>query len=119
METDPKFNAELTAMDLIYLGFNSRVVALDRETGEVAWSWKSPKGMSSYVAVLLDGDKLIVSISGYTYCLDPLTGAQLWFNPLKGFGLGTPSLASLRGNSGSAGAAAILAQQQQQAAAAT
>lgn len=106
-----------TAMDLVYLGFNSRVIALARDTGQVVWDWKSPKGRGSYVAVLLDGNMLIASVQGYTYGLDPLTGVQLWHNPLKGMGLGIPSLVSLRGNSGSAGAAAILAQQQQAAAA--
>lgn len=104
-------------MDLVFLGFNSRVVALARDTGELVWEWKSPKGRGAYVAVLLDGDRLIVSIQGYTYGLDPATGRQLWDNPLKGKGLGIPSLVSLRGNSGSAGAAAIIAQQQQAAAA--
>ncbi|MFQ5732499.1 MAG: PQQ-binding-like beta-propeller repeat protein [Planctomycetaceae bacterium] len=109
----------LTVMDLVLLGFNSRVVALHRETGELLWSWKSPKGRGSYVAVLLDGDRVIASVQGYTYCLDPFTGRQLWRNPLKGTGVGVPSLVSMRGNSGSAGAAAIIAQQQAAAAAAS
>ena len=100
-----------TLTDYVYLSFNSRVIALDRYSGEVIWQWKAKKGRSSYVAVLLDGDRLIVSISGYTYGLDPMTGDELWFNPLKGFGYGTPTLCSLHGNSGSAAAAAIIAQQ--------
>lgn len=106
-------------MELVYVGFNSRVVALDRQTGEIAWQWKSPKGRSSHVAVLLDGDRLIVSVQGYMYCLDVLSGEQLWTNPLEGLGLGVPTLASINGNSGSAAAAAIIAQQQAAAAAAT
>lgn len=105
----------LSVLDLVFLGFGSQVVALDRETGAVVWSWKSPKGRSGHVAVLLDGDRLIVSVNGYTYCLDPLSGMQLWYNPLKGYGVGIPSLASLSGNSGSAAAAAIIAQQQRNA----
>lgn len=106
-----------TAMDLVFLGFNSRVIALSRETGEIVWEWKSPKGRGSYVALLLDGDLLIASVQGYTYCLDPRTGNTLWNNPLKGKGLGVPAMVSLRGNSGSTGAAAVLAQQQAAAAA--
>lgn len=82
---------------MIHVGFNSRVAALDRETGELVWKWKCPKG-SGFAALLLDGDRLIVSVQGYTYCLDPLTGAQLWYNPLTGMGVGTPCLASARGN---------------------
>ena len=85
----------LTIQDLAFVGFHSRVVALDRDTGEIVWDWKSPKGSSSHVAVLLDGDRLIVSVSGYMYCLDPITGSQRWYNPLKGFGTGIPSLTSI------------------------
>ena len=55
---------------LIFVGFNSRVVALDRRSGRLVWDWTSPKG-SGFVAVLLDVDRLIVSVQGYTYCLDP------------------------------------------------
>ncbi len=108
---------QISLMDIVFLGFNSRVVALHRETGDVLWKWKSPKGRGSYVAVMLDGDRVIASVQGYTYCLDPFTGAMLWQNPLKGTGYGIPSIVSLRGNSGTAGAAAIIAQQQQAAAA--
>lgn len=103
--------ADLSVMDLVYVGFNSRVVALHRDTGEIVWDWTAGKG-SGFPAVLLDGDRLIVSVNGYTYCLDPLSGEQFWWNPLKGFGVGTASLTSIHGNSGSAAAAAVIAQQQ-------
>ncbi len=81
---------------LIFVGFNSRVVALHRDSGELVWQWKSPKG-SGYVTLLLDGDRLIVSVIGYTYCLDPANGNQIWFNELKGLGTGVAALASIRG----------------------
>jgi outer membrane protein assembly factor BamB len=106
---------ERTIGGLVYSGFNSRVVALDRDTGEIVWDWKSPKGTASHVAILLDGDRVIASVQGYTYCLDALDGRQLWMNPLRGFGLGTAGLASIYGNSGSAAAAAIIVQQHQRA----
>lgn len=41
----------------------------------------------------------IVSVQGYTYCLDPVTGEQRWFNELEGMGVGVASLASVRGGS--------------------
>ena len=81
---------------LIFVGFHSQVVALHRDSGESVWQWRSPKG-SGYVTLLLDGDRLIVSVVGYMYCLDPATGNQLWFNELSGFGTGVASLASVRG----------------------
>ncbi|MFK7818172.1 MAG: hypothetical protein AB8G99_05620 [Planctomycetaceae bacterium] len=107
------YTAESYAVtDLVFLGFNSKVVGLHRETGETLWTWRSPKGRSQMVAVMLDGDILIASVNGYTYGIDPINGATLWQNPLTGLGFGIPSLCSIRANSGSAGAAAIIAQQQ-------
>jgi outer membrane protein assembly factor BamB len=104
---------------LIFLGFNSRVAALDRATGEMIWKWKSPEGTSVYVALLLDDDRLMVSVQGYTYCLNPLTGEEIWRNPLKGFGVGIPTLVSVNGRSAGAAAAAEIEQQQQSHAAHT
>ena len=106
-----------TLMDIVFVGFGSRVAALDRTDGQVLWKWKSPKGRCQFVSLLLDGDRLIVSVHGYMYCLDPLTGGQLWSNPMDGFGFGIPSLASLQGASGSTAAAAVIVQQQAAAAA--
>jgi outer membrane protein assembly factor BamB len=103
--------------DLVYVGFNRRVIALDRYTGDIKWDWKSPKG-SGFPSILVDGDRLIVSIQGYTYCLEPITGAMVWENELKGFGTGIPSLASVRGSSSGQSAAAKKSQADQQAAAA-
>jgi outer membrane protein assembly factor BamB len=88
---------DLPLEELIFVAFNRVVVALDRETGEKVWQWKPPKG-SSYIGLLVDGDRLIVSAQGYTYCLDPLNGAELWRNDLEGLGIGVPCLASVRGS---------------------
>jgi outer membrane protein assembly factor BamB len=85
------------AGELVFVGFNSRVAALDRQTGELVWSWKCPRG-SGIAALLVDDDRLIVSVQGYTYCLDPASGGEIWSNPLKGMGVGTACLASTRGN---------------------
>lgn len=82
--------------DLIFVAFGDRVVALQRDTGELFWQWEAPKG-NVYPALLLDGDRLIVSVMGYTYCLDPATGTPMWRNDLPGLGTGVASLASVRG----------------------
>ncbi len=114
-------NATMTLEDLVFVGFNSQVVALDRYTGELAWLWKAAEG-SGYAAVLVDGDRLIVSVQGYTYCLDPLSGQVVWQNPLKGMGVGTPCVASKRGAAPDVmhfAAAEDIAQQQRAAAATT
>lgn len=86
----------MTLSDLIFTGFNKRVAALHRLTGEIVWQWTAPSG-SSYTSLLLDGDRLIVSVHGYMYALDALSGTQLWMNEMAGFGFGVASLASVHG----------------------
>jgi hypothetical protein len=82
--------------DLVFTGFNGRVAALHRQSGTVVWDWRAPKGRA-FVSLLLESDLLVVSVDGYMYGLDPLTGAERWFNPMKGFGTGVTSLVSVRG----------------------
>lgn len=102
----------LTVDDLVFVGFNSRIAALDRANGELVWDWTSPHG-SGFVAMLLEGDQLVVSVSGYTFALDPATGETLWTNLLKGFGYGIPCLVSTSGTTlGHSAAAAEQAAQQ-------
>ena len=86
-----------TLKDLVFAGLNSRVAALDSNTGDIIWDWTAPKPWKrGYVSLLLPNEThLFVSVNGYTYCLDPLNGKQLWFNELKGFGEGVTSLAAL------------------------
>ena len=89
----------MTLDQVVFIGFNKRVVALDQNAGQVLWDWTCPTG-SGYVSLLLTDDRhLIVSVSGYTYCLDPTTGEQMWYNELKGFGVGVASLAAWGGSS--------------------
>ncbi|WP_395744384.1 PQQ-binding-like beta-propeller repeat protein [Prosthecobacter sp.] len=86
--------------DLVFTGFNKRVAALHRDTGEIVWQWTAPSG-DTYTSLLLDGDRLIVSVHRYMYALDAATGRQLWANDMRGFGFGVASLASARGSLGS------------------
>jgi outer membrane protein assembly factor BamB len=82
--------------NIVFLGLNSSVAALDRNTGENIWTWRAPKPFHrGYVSLLLLNDsQLIVSVNGYTYCLDPLKAELLWFNDLPGFGTGVTSIAA-------------------------
>ena len=81
---------------LVFVGLNGRVSALDRDTGEVVWETHEGRGD---VSLLLDGDRLIAALNGYLYCFDPRDGRVRWQNPLKGYGLGIAHLASVRGQS--------------------
>jgi outer membrane protein assembly factor BamB len=107
--------------DMLFVAFKARVVALDKHTGKKIWAWKSKNEFGGYVGLLLDAERLYVSVDGYTTCLDALTGKERWHNPLKGMGVGVPSLAMAgyptsypigqaahhsRSQSGAAGAAA-------------
>lgn len=82
---------------LIFVGLNGYVVALDRDTGDIVWSNNEMK--SGYVTLLLDGNRLIASTNGYIYCLDPLTGEIRWHNPMSGYGVAPTALISKRGQS--------------------
>jgi outer membrane protein assembly factor BamB len=83
---------------LIFVGFNARVAALNRKTGDIVWKWLCPRPYCGYVTLLLDGDLLVVSVNGYIFGLDPATGEQLWHNETKGFGVGVASLVSMHGS---------------------
>ena len=88
----------MNTSDLVFVGFNRRVAALHRESGEIVWEWQAPTG-TCYVSLLLDGGILIVSVNGYMYGLDAATGVELWYNPMKGFGTGVAALVSMNGMS--------------------
>jgi len=81
--------------NLVYIGFNSQVVALDKHTGNIIWDWKAPKGRGYVSLLLLDENQLIASVIGYTYSLDARTGKEQWFNELTGYGTGVVSMVAL------------------------
>jgi hypothetical protein len=83
---------------LVFVGLNGWVAALDRDSGEVVWF--SSELRSGATTLLLDGDRLIVSTNGYLYCLDPQNGKVVWQNPMTGYGTGIAHLVSTRGQSG-------------------
>jgi outer membrane protein assembly factor BamB len=84
--------------DLIFVGLNGKVAALDRSTGETIWEWRSPKPRGGYVNLLVDRNLLIASVNGYMYGLDAKTGEEQWFNELKGYGVGVASIATSGGS---------------------
>ena len=77
---------------LIFIGIQGSVVALNRATGQQAWATHL-KG-SDFVNVILQDGAVLASCYGEIYCLDPLTGAGVWHNPLRGFGRGLATIAT-------------------------
>jgi outer membrane protein assembly factor BamB len=90
----------MRVQDLVFVGVNGRVAALESSTGEMVWEWRSPKG--GYVNLLVERNIVIAGVNGYIYGLDPRNGDQLWFNELKGYGLGVTSLATVGGSTSQA-----------------
>jgi hypothetical protein len=104
--------------DVVFVGLNGRVVALDWDSGEILWRWRATKS-GGYMTLLPDQDRLVVSAGGYIYCLDPATGDEIWDNPLTGFGVGVAALATLRSHSPHGDVASTATAQQAASAAAT
>jgi outer membrane protein assembly factor BamB len=76
----------------VYVGIKGCVVALDREVGiEV---WRANLRTAEYVTVSWDGIALFAANSGEVWRLDPMTGAPIWHNELKGLGRGLVSVDS-------------------------
>src|SRR5262249_22446764 len=105
----------MTSSDLVFVGLNGRVVALNRETGDEVWQWvPATSGHRGFVALTVDSDRLIASDNGYIYCLDARTGQEVWHNPLTGYGTGIAVVVTGRSSSGQVEAGA--AQRAQEAA---
>jgi outer membrane protein assembly factor BamB len=86
----------LLALNIIYLGINGSVVALNRATGEELWR-TTLKG-SDFVNVVLDGNQLYATTKGEIFCLDTATGEPRWHNKLTGMGTGLITIATSTGS---------------------
>jgi outer membrane protein assembly factor BamB len=78
--------------ELVFIGIKGSVLALNRSTGEKVWATHL-KG-SDFVNVVMESDRVLATAQGEVFCLEPLTGAGLWHNPLKGFGMGLATMAT-------------------------
>jgi len=82
--------------DLLFLGLNSHVVALNKKTGTEVWRASLKGGMSSgytFVTLLVDGEMIYAHTKGEVFGIEAISGRVLWNNGLKGFGYGLASLA--------------------------
>ena len=82
----------MKSSELVFVGIKGSVVALNHATGQQEWT-KRLKG-SDFVNVTFQNGMLLASCYGEIFSLDPLTGEELWHNPLKGFGTGLATIAT-------------------------
>lgn len=80
----------MASTQLIYVGINGHVLALDRTTG--AERWRTRLKRSTFVHLVGDDRRLYATAAGELFCLDAVSGSILWQNPLKGMGLGLTSI---------------------------
>jgi outer membrane protein assembly factor BamB len=85
--------------DIVYVGVNRQVLALDRQTGTVIWKTAFPRrflslSSDSFVNVLFERGSVFAHADGKLYCLDAATGHVKWENSLKGCGHGIATLAT-------------------------
>jgi outer membrane protein assembly factor BamB len=95
-------SSETKVTDLIFVAANSLVKAFDRYDGREIWTWTAiPAGagffqklsVSKFVTVSLDRDRLVVAGVKGVWCLDPLTGEEVWHAPVDNFKGGYPIIA--------------------------
>ncbi|MGN6553449.1 MAG: outer membrane protein assembly factor BamB family protein [Verrucomicrobiota bacterium] len=80
----------MTKSELLFVGVNGSVVALEKATGQQVWSTHL-KG-SQFVNLILDGYQLFAHTAGELFVLNAQTGESIWHNGLKGYGYGLASL---------------------------
>lgn len=80
----------MNATEILYIGVNGRVIALNKYDGTKIWQTDLRRSFhysgNSYVAVLVDGERVYAHTYGELFCLDGRTGEQLWTNRLPGLG---------------------------------
>ncbi len=78
--------------ELLFIGSNGHVAAIDPETGAEAWRTVLSSGglfattTMADVTVIQHGDRVFAGCYGHLFCLDAATGTVIWQNGLKGMG---------------------------------
>lgn len=86
----------LRACDLLFVGFNAQIVALNPDTGKTESTiqkWTAPAGKGEVAMIETASERLVVSVDGYAYGLDCQLH-QLWHNDNPNTGSGVPTLAT-------------------------
>jgi outer membrane protein assembly factor BamB len=84
--------------DILFIGCNGHVAAIDIATGSEIWRTKLKTGVvsaTSYedVCTLEHEGRVYAGCNGHLFCLDGATGTILWHNGLEGMGHNDVTLA--------------------------
>ena len=84
--------------DILIIGCNGYVSAIETETGKELWRTKLREGFfggskGSDVSVLFENNKVFAGCSGRLYALDASDGHILWANDLEGLGYNEVAMA--------------------------
>ena len=91
----------------MYVGLKRHVLAFDRKSGAEVWRIELEvkyQTSATFVNVVRDREGLFATCAGELFALDPVTGAVLWQEPLKGLGTGLVTIATDLGGTTSAAA---------------
>jgi outer membrane protein assembly factor BamB len=96
--------------NILLVGVKGAALAFRRDTGEHLWATELKSSSNDFVTVIGDDTRAYAHTGGELFCLDLLTGNQLWHDKLKGFGYGLATLAFPGGTAVSPTAAEVIRQ---------
>ena len=112
----------MNPLNYVFVGTSGQVAAIDKSTGQTLWKTRIKSGFitpgTSFVTLLVDGNKVYAHTSGQLFCLDAASGQILWTNDLPQMGYQLASLAT-SGAASSPAAAEIFKEMQDSTAAAS
>ena len=77
--------------NILLIGVKGAVLAFRRDNGAHLWATKLKS--NAFVTVASDEDRVYAHTAGELFCLDLISGLQLWHDGLKGYGYDLASLA--------------------------
>ncbi len=86
----------MSTENLLFIGTLHYVAAIDKSDGGILWRSQLKTGLFTghpFVTLLVEDQKVFAHTGGELFCLDALTGRQLWMNKLEGLGYEMASLA--------------------------
>lgn len=96
-ETGYQFMASLhctrqNGKDLVFVGSNGYLLAVDPKSGEQLWFTSLPRGGYAFVSTLLYDDVLYAASNGRIWSINPDNGEVIWNMALSGMGSHSPLL---------------------------